>query len=249
MNARVRLAKNKKVTQKKECSMRYLCLDFETNGRPQDRVNPCGAFPTQVSVTAFVPATDEVTQLYDSYIFGASSLSAWVELNTPVTLKVLATAPSGAEVSAALAALWQEGDIVVAHNAQFDLRVVLSKIGWFDHPFFAAPSICTMRQPWSRQIGGKTPNMSELCGFFAVPYDNKSAHDARYDSNVLACCMKAIHRDGLACATKLLDRPVNQSLFTIPRPITRTGISVRRESVAKLWAVLERHPLDSGYWD
>ena len=119
--------------------MRYLCLDFETNGRPQDRVQPCGAFPTQVSVTAFVPATDEVTQLYDSYIYGAESLSDWVLCNTPVRLKLLETAPSGKEVSAALAALWQEGDIVVAHNAQFDICTVLPKIACPDHPFFADP--------------------------------------------------------------------------------------------------------------
>ncbi len=46
--------------------MRYLCIDFETNGRPNDWVLPCGAFPTQVSVTACVPATREMTHLYDS---------------------------------------------------------------------------------------------------------------------------------------------------------------------------------------
>ena len=45
--------------------MRYLAIDFETNGRPCDRVGPCGAFPTQVSVTAFVPSTGKVLHLYD----------------------------------------------------------------------------------------------------------------------------------------------------------------------------------------
>jgi DNA polymerase III alpha subunit (gram-positive type) len=198
--------------------MRFLCLDFETNGRPQDWVRPCGAFPTQVSVTAFVPATDEVAQLYDSYIFGATSLSDWVECNTPVNLKLLETGQSGEEVSAALAALWQEGDVVVAHNAQFDLRTVLPKIAWFDHPFFTAPTICTMCQPWARKIAGKAPNMSELCGFFKVPYNAKSAHDARYDSNALACCMKAVHKDGLVCASKLRQRPENASMWTIYKP-------------------------------
>ncbi len=198
--------------------MRYLCLDFETNGRPQDCVRPCGAFPTQVSVTAFVPATDEVTQLYDSYIFGAQSLSEWVEFNTPVRLELLAKAPEGNDVSAALAALWQEGDVVVAHNAQFDLRTVLSKIAGSDHPFFVEPSICTMCQPWARKITGKQPTMSELCGFFKVPYKAESAHDARYDSNALAHCMQAIHKDGLVCATKLRERPVKQGQYIIHKP-------------------------------
>lgn len=205
--------------------MRYLCLDFETNGRPQDRVQPCGAFPTQVSVTAFVPATDEVTQLYDSYIYGAMSLSEWVECNTPVDLVLLETAPSGEEVSATLAELWQEGDIVVAHNAQFDICTVLPKIAHPTHPFFSCPTICTMRQPWARNIFGKIPAMSELCGFFKVPYNAKSAHDARYDSNALACCMKAIHKDGLVCATKRLARPEKQSMYIIPRPVIPNGFT------------------------
>ena len=206
---------DKNVAQKKVDSMRYLCLDFETNGRPQDRVQPCGAFPTQVSVTAFVPATDEVTQLYDSYIYGAESLSDWVVCNTPVCLNRLSSAPGTREVSAALAALWQEGDIVVAHNAQFDILTVLPKIAWHDHPFFSCPTICTMRQYWARKIAGKLPNMSELCGFFKVPYNAKSAHDARYDSNALACCMKVVHKDGLVCSTRVLARPIEKPMYTL----------------------------------
>ena len=68
---------------------RYLVIDFETNGRPCDKVRPMGAFPTQVSVDAFDPATGEVRRLYDSYIQGAESLSDWVCKNTPVTFKKL----------------------------------------------------------------------------------------------------------------------------------------------------------------
>ena len=88
--------------------MRYLAIDFETNGRPNDYVLPCGAYPTQVSVTAFVPASGEIVHLYDSLIHGARSLTDWVIQNTPVRLELLQNAPSAKEVSAALAELWQK---------------------------------------------------------------------------------------------------------------------------------------------
>ena len=49
--------------------MRFLALDFETNGLPCDTwLLPCPAFPTQVSVDAFVPSTGEIVHLYDSLI-------------------------------------------------------------------------------------------------------------------------------------------------------------------------------------
>ena len=107
--------------------MRFLALDFETNGKPNDRLRPCGAFPTQVSVDAFVPETNEVVHLYDSFIHGAEDLSDWVLANTPVTHDLLEVAPWAAEVSLALADLWREGDIIVCHNATFDLGAALPR--------------------------------------------------------------------------------------------------------------------------
>jgi len=104
--------------------MRYLAIDFETNGRPCDRVLPCGAFPTQVSVDAFDLDSGEVVHLYDSFIHGARSLSEWVVENTPVTLEILDCAPSAKEVADALADLWVDGDVIAAHNCTFDLGTV-----------------------------------------------------------------------------------------------------------------------------
>ena len=173
--------------------MRYLAIDFETNGRPCDRVLPCGAYPTQVSVSAFVPASGEVLHLYDSFIHGARSLTDWVLENTPVTLELLQNAPPAAEVSAALAELWQAGDIVVAHSTCFDLGMVLPKIAKWDHPFLTAPRICTMREAWPRKALGKMQSLSDLCGLLRVPFKAAEAHDATYDTMALARCMKEAH--------------------------------------------------------
>ena len=187
--------------------MRYLAIDFETNGRPNDCVLPCGAYPTQVSVTAFVPSSGEVTHLYDSFIRGARSLSDWVVEHTPVTLDVLWGAPPAVEVSAALVELWQEGDIVVAHNATFDLGVVLPKIANADHPFLTAPRVCTMREGWTRFACGKQPGLADLCKFLGVPFRPAEAHDATYDTMTLARCLKAAHERGCSWSVKVPAAP------------------------------------------
>jgi len=172
--------------------MRYLAIDFETNGREADPVLPCGAYPTQVSVTAFVPDVGEIVHLYDSYIRGAETLSDWVTQNTPMRLELLADAPTPDDVSQALKDLWQDGDILVAHNVHFDLDTVLPKITPNDHPFQQATRICTMRTRWPTS---GWPTLSELCAMLGVPY--AEGHTATHDSLALARCVQ------LACARKV----------------------------------------------
>ena len=173
--------------------MRFLALDFETNGLPCDKLRPCGAFPTQVSVDAFVPSTGEIVHLYDSFIRGALDVSPWVLQYTPVTLELLDRAPHPDDVATALAQLWQEGDIIVAHNAQFDLDTVLPKIAAPTHPFLTGPSVCSKQEPWVRMSVGKQPSLADLCATLDVPFCGSDAHDATYDTKILACCLKAAH--------------------------------------------------------
>ena len=175
--------------------MRFLAIDFETNGLTSDSVLPCGAFPTQVSVTAYDPELDEITHLYDSYIHGAGSLSRWVLENTQVRLDLLYHAPPPELVSAELAALWQEGDLVVAHNTKFDLETVLPKITSPDHPLLWCRRVCTMKQRWC--TGMDSPRLLHLCRELRVPYAINDAHSAVYDSLAVAKCVQVAHRKGL----------------------------------------------------
>ena len=173
--------------------MRYLCIDFETNGLPHERLRPCAAFPTQVSVDVFDPAANEVIHLYDSFICGAVDLSEWVLTNTPVTRDLLAKAPSPERVASELAELWCDGDVLVAHNAQFDLGKVLPLIAEHDHPFLTAPRICTKSETWARKAVGRVPCLKDLCAYLKVEFDPEKAHDATYDTYALASLMQAAH--------------------------------------------------------
>ena len=175
--------------------MRYLAIDFETNGLPHDRVRPFAPFPTQVSVDSFDTDTREVVHLYDSFIRGAQSLSPWVLEHTPVTLERLQDAPRPSEVSDALEGLCLEGDVLVAHNARFDRGKVLPRFAAKDHALMRAPVVDTMRDPWVRATLG-TPRLEKLCSHLGVPYVKEEAHDARYDSHVLAHCLQKAHEKG-----------------------------------------------------
>ena len=194
-------------------TMKYLIIDFETNGRPCDRVFPKGGYPTQVSVEGYDPLTGEVTHLYDSYVRGARSMSQWVQDNTSVTLEKLKEAPAPCEVSEALAELWEDGDIVVAHNVGFDLGLVLPQIAGPTHPLLNAPVVDTMRERWATQAFNKLPRLEQLCAHLEVKFEDSCAHDAIYDAQVLAKCMKAAHERGLTWTAKKRRAPTHHTWF------------------------------------
>jgi DNA polymerase III epsilon subunit-like protein len=179
--------------------MRFLAIDFETNGLASDDVLPSGAFPTQVSVHAYDPDKDEIEHLYESYIQGAESLSSWVMENTHIRLELLQDAPLPEVVSARLAALWRENDVVVAHNTKFDLETVLLKIATKDHPFYKSKRACTMSQEWCTVLN--RPRLSQLCRRFGLPYESTRAHAATHDSLAVAMCVQAARRLGMPTTT------------------------------------------------
>ena len=73
--------------------MRFVCLDFETNGffDPAVFVLPWTSYPIQVSLTAVENGV--VTHLYDSLIKGAEALATWVCENVPIEMHDLQNAP------------------------------------------------------------------------------------------------------------------------------------------------------------
>ena len=179
--------------------MRFLAIDFETNGLASDDVHPSGAFPTQVSVHAYDPDKDEIEHLYESYIQGAESLSSWVMENTHIRLELLQDAPLPEVVSARLAALWRENDVVVAHNTKFDLETVLLKIATKDHPFYKSKRACTMSQNWCPRLD--KPRLYQLCRGLGVPYEISESHAASHDSLVVAMCVQAACHEGMPMKT------------------------------------------------
>ena len=72
--------------------MRFVCIDFETNGFPAGGADcmPFSSYPIQVSVDVVDPDS-RVEHIYDSCIRGATRLAPWVCQNVPVSLEDIST--------------------------------------------------------------------------------------------------------------------------------------------------------------
>ena len=68
------------------------------------------------------------TVLYTTLIKGATCFAPWVIQNVPITLGQLVAGKAFREVLEDMAALIQPGDVLVAHNAQFDLNTAVGVV-------------------------------------------------------------------------------------------------------------------------
>lgn len=86
-------------------------------------------------------------------------------------------------------------DLLVAHNADFDLPFLtaeLNRVGIAPRP---AESFCSMEGGRWACFDGKLPKLQELCFALNVEYDPSKAHAADYDVDCLAqCYFKAVER-------------------------------------------------------
>ncbi len=186
--------------------MRYVCIDFETNGFPTksaakcDWTLPFSNYPIQLSVD--IVKNGEVVHAYDTLICGATGLAPWVRENAPINLGDLDQGKGFHEVLQDFADLLIDGDTIVAHNAKFDIETVIARAAsklnintpalW---KILAAPRFCTCNSSYSRAVFGRRPKLKELCDHFQVQLIN--AHDATADSKALADCVAEAVRRGV----------------------------------------------------
>lgn len=187
--------------------MKVLVIDTETTGlfdfkRPADDVGQ----PRMASVAmlAFNDAGDEEpVSTFERYIRPDGwSMSAEAGAVNGLTDDFLHE--RGVEVAEALDAYERAldmGYVVVAFNAQFDLKVLraeLRRAGRNDR-FDRTPNICVMRPLTDicripGRYGFKWPNLAQACAHFGIVH--AKAHDAVGDAWAAARVMQALHRMG-----------------------------------------------------
>ena len=189
--------------------MRYLCLDFETNGFSERNAAfknwtlPFSSYPVQICVYAVEDG--EVSHLYETVISGVTSRSEWAQKNIRLTLEEIEGGIPFYQMIDELADLIKTGDVLVAHNASFDIGMCIGTaarrirnepldLGAIDM-ILAAPRFCTVRCAYCKSIFGKQPKMQQLCDHFEVELVN--AHDAAGDSLALAKCVAEALRRGV----------------------------------------------------
>ena len=71
----------------------------------------------------------------------------------------------------------------------------------------------TMRERWAIKAFNKLPRLQELCAHLEVKFEDSCAHDAIYDAQALAKCMKAAHERGLTWTAKKRRAPTHHTWF------------------------------------
>ncbi len=181
--------------------MRYVCIDFETNGFSggSSWTLPFSNYPIQLSVD--VVEDGEITHAYDTLISGATSFAIWVKENVPITVTEASKGIPFKQMLEDLAGILREGDTIVAHNISFDINLAIGrtadKLGITSEALqkiLQAPRFCTMQCAYTKALQGGVDDERPLCTFQVV-LDN--AHDARADSAALAECVAEAWRRGV----------------------------------------------------
>ena len=186
--------------------MRYLCIDFETNGFFKKSEFkywglPFCSYPVQVSVHAVEDG--EFSHLYETVICGATSMAEWCHDNFRLTLEDIANGIPFQQMITELAALMKPGDIMVAHKVEFDVGTCIGltaqRLNYESlelQKILPAPRFCTMLCAYSKQVfNNRWPTMAKLCEHFEV--ELVEAHDAVVDSLALANCVAEALRRGV----------------------------------------------------
>ena len=186
---------------------RYVVLDFETNGLrgPEDAHKrdwplPFANYPIQLSVE--IVEDGAVSHAFDSWIKGAKQLSAWTREHVPVTMEELQRGRFLEDVLEELSGLLRDGDVLVSHNTNYDLSLVIGKYARIydredEQPYARIlewPRFCTMQNAYSR-ANLKKRDMAGLCQHFGVKLE--AAHDARQDAAALAKCVAIAWQRGV----------------------------------------------------
>lgn len=96
-----------------------------------------------------------------------------------------------------------QGDVIVAHNAEFDMSFLEEACGTYGTPSFDQPIFCTMQSGRWSTFSGELPNLSKLCFASGVGYDSEEAHAAQYDVDKTVQCLLYGYKSGVYTMPKI----------------------------------------------
>lgn len=123
-----------------------------------------------------------------------------------ISIEDLEGCPVWEDVAPKISEVMSKGDILVAHNAQFDapfLALELARVGQ-DIPDVEV--FCTMENGRFATPTGKVPSLQELAFAFGYEYDLAKAHGAEYDLILAAKCMFAGLKRGFFDLSSIIEK-------------------------------------------
>lgn len=178
--------------------------DTETTGfsfEKKDRiVEACFAIYTLDDLTLTHQRT--ITQRIDP----ERSIPADAQAVHGISLDDVRGKPKWAEFADTAKKILDRADMVVIHNAAFDVDFLVNEQDAAGKPLtgsLADKSFCTMTNGRWATFDGKSPSLKELCWSLGIDYDPALAHAAEYDVYCMMACYEKAIKLGL------FDKPIN----------------------------------------
>lgn len=175
--------------------MKYLVIDTETTGLPDNKKPADAEGQPRIAHFGMIFLDESLAvEREESFIIKPDG---WVMPKHVEAINGLSTAyltAHGRPIAMALdayAMAVDAGYVVVAHNAQFDCKLVRGELrrAGRDDMFDRTPNICTMRAltgvckiPNARGNGFKSPRLAEAVAHFKLPSRTGAAHSAMDDA-------------------------------------------------------------------
>jgi len=107
-----------------------------------------------------------------------------------ISIDDLAEEPSFESFKPVLANIFNNCDILFAHNAAFDIPFVAQYMNFVGYDSkLDVDNFCTMQNSRWATYDGKYPSLQELCYAVGVEYDPNKSHSAYYDVSVTTKCI------------------------------------------------------------
>jgi DNA polymerase-3 subunit epsilon len=172
--------------------MQALILDLETTGLKQET----GDRIIEIALLRIDLDSGLEVGRFEARVNPQRPISAEAYHVHGILLTDLAHEPIWDEVARKLRPDLERGDVLVAHNVEFDVPFLAGELIRIKEPVPDIPVFCTMENGRWATPTGKKPSLKELAFALKVPYDSGKAHGAGYDAGVTAKCLIAGVRRG-----------------------------------------------------
>ncbi len=169
-----------------------------------------GLYPGRIIQLSYI-MTDGENTVAKNFFFAVSYIEPSAQAVHGFSVEKLAILSGGNTCSCDIDEIYDDflsADLIVAHNAKFDIGFLIAEFNYQDRIFRYRESFDTMKaftpimkMERSNHKGYKYPKLSELCEFLDIyPYDitrksielfgsgEVSGHDARFDTTALMLC-------------------------------------------------------------
>jgi len=161
-------------------------LDTETTGLSQEKGHRFVEISAMVYETLDGSNFKRKLKPYCQRINPMRSIDKKAEAVHGIPLSDLKNEPLWEDVAPKILKVMNMSDVVVCHNANFDIPFIIKELLRVNLTLTSDPEIfCTMVSGRLVTAMGKMPNLGELCEAFDVDYDPDSAHSADYDTQVM----------------------------------------------------------------